>query len=88
MIIRSGLHDGYTLDKETIAVRKTAIQGQPNNAANKKVIFKNCTPFTNCISRIKIAQVDDVHDVVIPMYNLIEYSNNYSKIIGILHSAT
>ena len=36
VIIRSCLHDGYILDKETITVRKTATQGQPNNAANKK----------------------------------------------------
>ena len=52
----------------------------------KKVIFKNYAPFTNCISIINNRQVDDTHDidVVMPMYNLIEYSGNYSKTSGIL----
>ena len=51
------------------------------NDREKKVIFKNCAPFTNCISGINNTQVDDAHDidVVIPMYNSIEYSNIYSK---------
>ena len=42
-------------------------------------MFTNCAPFTNCISRINNMQVDDAHDVdvLIPMYNLIEYSDNY-----------
>ena len=49
-------------------------------------MFTNCVPFTNCISRINNMQVDDAHevDVLIPMYNLIEYSDNYSKACGIL----
>ena len=53
---------------------------------NKKVIFKNCAPFTNCISEIKNTQVDNAKDIdiVMPMYNLIEYSNNYSKTSGSL----
>ena len=51
-----------------------------------KVIFKNCGPFTNCISKINNIQIDNANnfDIVIPMYNLIEYSNNYSKISGSL----
>ena len=55
------------------------------NNVNKKVVFKNCAPFTNCISRTNNAQVDDAHDihVVMPMYNLIEYSD-ISKTSGIL----
>ena len=38
-----------------------------------KVVFKNCAPFTNYISEIKIAQIDNAKeiDVVIPMYDLI-----------------
>ena len=61
-------------------------QSSSNNAANKKVIFKNCVPFTNCISRKNNAQLDDAHDidVVVPMYKLIEYCDNYSKTSGIL----
>ena len=51
-----------------------------------KVIFKNCAPFSNWISRISNTQVDDGSyiDVVMPMYNPIEYSDNYSKKSGIL----
>ena len=53
---------------------------------NKGVIFKNCAPFTDCISEINNAQTDNAKDldVVMPMYDLIEYSNNYSKASGSL----
>ena len=52
----------------------------------KKVIFKNCAPFTNCISKINNTQIDNVEyiDIVMPMYNLIEYSDSYSKTSGSL----
>ena len=48
---------------------------------NKGVIFKNCVPFTDCISEISNTQTDNSKDLdaVMPMYNLIEYSDNYSK---------
>ena len=71
--------DAYILAKGT--VKNTVDEGAANNAANKNVILKNCALFTNCISRINNTQVDDVHDidVVMPTYNLIEYSDNYSK---------
>ena len=53
---------------------------------NKGVIFKNCAPFTDCISEINNTQIDNAKyiDVVMPMYNLIEYSDNYSKTSGSL----
>ena len=53
---------------------------------NKKVIFKNCAPFTNCISEINNTQIDNPKDIeiVMPMYNLIEYSDNYAKTKGSL----
>ena len=46
---------------------------------NKSVIFKNCAPFTKCISRINNTDIDNAQDIdiVMPMYNLIEYSDNY-----------
>ena len=49
-------------------------------------MFKDCAPFTNCISEISNTQVDDAKDIdiVMPMYNLLEYSNNYSKTSGSL----
>ena len=47
------------------------------------MIFKDCAPYTDCISEIN-TQIDDVKDIdfVMPMYNLIEYSDNYSKTSG------
>ena len=69
------------------------IAGAGDNAAakqaderDKDVIFKNCAPFTNCISEINNTQVDNAKDIdiVIPMYNLIEYSDNYAKTSGSL----
>ena len=52
----------------------------------KKVIFKNCAPFAICISELNNTQVDDASDIdiVISMYNLIGYSDNYSKTSGSL----
>ena len=62
----------------TIPSTRTAIA--PNNA-NKKVIFKNCDPFTNCINEINNKQADDAHDIhaVMYIYNLIESSDINSK---------
>ena len=53
---------------------------------NKGVTFKNCAPFTDCISEINNTQIDNAKyiDVVMSMYNLIEYSNN----IAIIYSNT
>ena len=50
------------------------------------MIFKNCAPFTNCVSEINNTQVDNAKDIdiVIPMYNLIEYNDNYLKTSGSL----
>ena len=80
--------DAYILVKGTIT-----ITGAGNDAAarqaderNKGVIFKNCAPFTKCISRINNTDIDNAQDIdiVMPMYNLIEYSDNYSKTSGSL----
>ena len=71
--------DTYILVKGTIAVNNTSDAGAVANNINKKVILKNCTPFSNCISEINNTQVDDAKniDIVMPMYNLLEYSDNY-----------
>ena len=76
--------DAYILVKGTISVNNTAAAVADANNTDKKVIFKNCAPFTNCISEIR--QVDNAKDidVVMPMYNLIEYSDNYGKTSGSL----
>ena len=72
---------------------KITITGEEDNAAarqaderDKGVAFKNCALFTNCISEINNAQVDNAKDIdiVMPMYNLIEYSDNYAKTSGSL----
>ena len=78
--------DVYILAKGTITVANTAAAGAATNNSNKKIIFKNCAPFTSCISRINNTEIDDAQyiDVVMPLYNLIEYSDNYSKTSGIL----
>ena len=53
---------------------------------DKGVAFKTCAPFTNCISEINNTQIDNYKDIdiVMPMYNLIEYSDNYAKTSGSL----
>ena len=78
--------DAYILVKATISVNNTAAQGAAANNTNKKVIFKNRAPFTNCISEINNTQIDNAKDIDIemPMYNLIEYSDNYAKTTGSL----
>ena len=64
--------DAYIHVNGTITVPNTVVTGAGANNANKKVIFKSCAPFTNCINEINITQIDDAHDidVVIPIYNL------------------
>ena len=51
----------------------------------KELVFKNNVPFVNCISKINGVQIDNAEDldVVMPMYNLLEYSKNYKKTTGI-----
>ena len=79
-------NDAYILVKGTISANNTAAAGAAANNTNKKVIFKNCAPFTNCISEINNTQIDNAKDIdiVMPMYNLIEYSDNYAKTTGSL----
>ena len=80
--------DTYILGKGTITITDAGDNdaAKPLDERNKSVIFKNCAPFTKCISRINVIEVDNTQDIdiVIPMYNMIEYSNNYSKTCGSL----
>ena len=78
--------DAYILVKGTITVNNTAAADADANNTNKKVIFKNCAPFTNCISEINDTQADNANDIdiVMPIYNLKEYSKNYAKTSGSL----
>ena len=76
----------YILVKGTITVNNTAAADANANNTDKKVIFQNCAPFTNCISKINNTHLDNAKDIeiVVPMYNLIEYSDNYAKTSGSL----
>ena len=80
--------DAYILVKGTITITgignaAAAIQADERD---KGVIFKNGAPFTECISSINNTEIDNPKDIdtVMPMYNLIEYSDNYSKTSGSL----
>ena len=88
-MLRSSLcdySDAYILVKGNISVNNTAAAAAAANNTNKKVIFKNCVPFTICIRKIDNTQIDNVEyvDIVMPMYNSIEYSDYYSKTSGSL----
>ena len=75
--------DAYIVVNGTIAV------ADPNDDAyDKKLAFINNGPFISCISKINNAPMDNAEDldIVMPMYNLIEYSKNYSKTSGSLRS--
>ena len=75
--------DAYILVLGRIAV----VRQGANDAAiaadksNKEIVFKNCAPFINCISKINNAEVDNAEDldILMPMYNLLEHSDNYAK---------
>ena len=80
--------DAYILVKG-----KITITGAGDNAGarqaderDKGVAFKNCAPFTNCIIEINNTQIDNCKDIdiIITMYSLIEYSDNYAKTSGSL----
>ena len=76
----------YILVQGTITVPNTAAAGSAVNNTDKKVIFKNCAPYTDCIAEINNTQSDDAQkiDVVMLMYKLIDYSDAYSKTSGSL----
>ena len=72
--------DAYIFVKGTITINGIGADAVARRAdeGDKGVAFKSCPPFTNCISEINNAQVDNAKDIdiVMPMYNLIEYSDN------------
>ena len=77
-MIRSNLcdySDAYILVTGTITVPNTAAAGATVNNTNKKVKFKTCAPFIDCITEMNNTQVDHAQkiDTAKPMNNLIEY---------------
>ena len=88
-MLKSSLCD-YS-DEYIVVKEKITITGAGDDAAarqaderDKGVAFKNCAAFSNCISEINNTEVDNAKDVdiIMPMYNLIEYSGNYAKTSG------
>ena len=74
--------DSCNFSDAYIVVKGTVTVNNPDGAKrNKAVAFKNNAPFINCISKINGVKIDNAEDldVVMPMYNLIEYSKNYRK---------
>ena len=76
--------DAYILVSDTI----TVAGNHPRDRQNKPVILKNNASFGSCITRINGELIEDADnlDIVMPMYNLLEYSKNYRKTIGSLHN--
>ena len=83
--------DAYILVKGTITVTAPGVSNGANNIRDKKnerLILKNNAPFVSCIKRINGELIEDANDldIVIPMYNSLEYSKNYRKTIGSLYN--
>ena len=81
-VLRSDLcdsSDAYIVVKGTITVTNP-----DNNAYDKKWAFKNNAPFVTCISKLNNTLTNNAEDldVIMPMYNLLEYSKYYSKTTG------
>ena len=89
-MLRSNLcdySDAHILVKGTITVAALGANNDANNIRDKKnrpLILKNNAPFVSCITRINGELIEDADDldIVMPMYNLLEYSKNYRKTIG------
>ena len=80
--------DAYILLKGTVTITGAGNDDATKGAdeRDKGVTFKNCGPFTKCISRVNNTDTDNAQDIdiVMPMYNWIEYRNNHSKTSGSL----
>ena len=84
-MLKSSLYDysdAYILVKGKITITGAGVDAEARQAdeRDKGVAFKNCASF-NCISEIYSTQIDNAKDIdiVMPMYNLIEYSDIYAK---------
>ena len=88
-MIRSNLcdcSDAYLLISGTITIKweEDDDTGKWAGERNKGVIFKYCVSFSECVSNLNVSQIHNAKDidVVMPMNNLIEYSDIYSKTLG------
>ena len=83
--------DAYILVKGKIVVTAPGVNNNANNIRDKRnrpLILKNGAPFVSCITRINGELIEDADDldIVMSMYNLLEYSKNYRKTIGSLYN--
>ena len=80
--------DAYIVVNGTITVTANAGANNIRDKRNRKLILKNNASFVSCITRINGELIEDADDldVVMPMYNLLEYSKNYRKTIGSLYN--
>ena len=64
-----------------VVTGKISVTAPDNDTYNKKLAFKNNAPFISCISKINNTLIDNAEDldIVMRMYNLVEYSKNYRK---------
>ena len=93
-MLRSNLcdySDAFILVKGTITVTAPRVNYNANNIRDKRnrtLILKNNAPFVSCITRINGELIEDADDldIVMSMYNLLEYSKNYRKTIGSLYN--
>ena len=87
--LRSSLcdyNDAYILVKGAITITGAGADVTARQADERDtvIIFKNCAPFVNCKTKINNKEIVNAKniDIVMRMYNLIEYSDNYSKTSG------
>ena len=90
-MLRSNLcdySDAYILVEGTITATAAAGANNIREKRNKPLILKNNAPFVSCMTRINAELIEDADDldIVMPMYNLLEYSKNYRKTIGSLYN--
>ena len=93
-MLRSNLcdySDAYILVKGTITVTAPGVNNNANNIRDKRnrpVILKNNAPFVSCKTIINGELIEDANDldIVMSMYNLLEFSKNYRKTIGLLYN--
>ena len=77
--------DAYIVVKGDTTLTKTN-KRRIIDIRNRFLVFKNNAPFTNCISKINNVLIDNAEDldVLMPLYDLLEYSKNYRKTTGSL----
>ena len=74
--------DAYIVVKGNINLESDRTNADNVNAYDKKVAFKNNAPFISCITKINGELIENAEDldIVMPMYNLLEYSKSYRKL--------